>query len=970
MQLRTFGTLGLESSPFHRPKPLLLLVLLALEGPTSRGELAELFFPESDDAADALSTTVRRLRSLGEVIGDEGGQLSTPLSCDALTFETLLNNGRAREALDVYQGIFLGGLRLSLSQDLETWVVQTRERLASKARQAHLELARQAEEQSLALEHIEAALNVAGAPELEASDLRHIYTLVKKLKLNTNTLERLEQEASSLGIQLSPPHNLPSSLTSFVGRETERKSLLSLLNQRDGRLVTLHGPGGVGKTRLALQLASDCVEGALFQDGIYVVALEPFTQPAQVFTGIAEALGLTLVPSRSVLEQLQNILTDKHLLVLLDNFEHLLGAASDLLRLLKSCPRLYVVVTSREVLKVEGEWLVPVTGLSVPDVSGADVQTFLEKPNGAEALQLFEARAKRSLASFSLTPETLPQVLNICKKVAGMPLAIELASAWVHQLPLAEIAEQLETLTLPTSIDRHHTLQRAFEHSWKLLTPQEQGAFRRLSVFQGGFLKDAALTVCEVELSLLVSLVNKSLLAVSEGRYEFHPLLHDYARQKCSDAEEKKLRIKHATYYSHFFARHFANLMGGEYVITALAEVAPELPNLRRAWPAILVSKPYAVVEAVIGTLVQFAELTGKFLEVAEFTNLQEGVRYNSLANNAILQAFRGFNAYRMGGEFHIQECLDAVALFESQDTFSSCVGLWLAWYGAGLNAWIRGNYSDYFERAYTVIRSDPSLKVKATPSQRQRRKIVEVLSGISKFGWGSLEAHFGNVTKAQNLVTEAITLLEKHHSPYRCLAYQLLGILYYSQGRFEEAEVALETASHIAGRFSYATQSYTQMCHLARVKHAQGNIVAARELCAEVQTAVKLKHDVWVQSLCAVVEGWIDLEVGHISKAQVLFTSGYELAVSGMIYPHALEALLGLAFVWRHSGLLEKATLATQFVTAHPHTSYTLRQQGLGLQKQLQEMQSVHAFTNLEEQSQALKIEIILCQLDTVENP
>ena len=379
MKLITLGGLRLDSGEI-RPKPLLLLTYLALEGPQPRARLAKLFFPDSKDAADALSTTLRRLRELGDAISEQNGFLSIPVQCDAVEFEDFLNLGRHEEAITSYQGMFLDGVDVSLAEELEEWVYQTRERLAAKVRQAYITLAEASEGKRL-IGYIEASLKIKAAPELESYELRRLYNLAKRI--DEGLKKTLEQEAQSLGINLSLRHNIPASLTSFVGRKDALASVMSRL--QEGRLITLHGMGGVGKTRLSLEVASLCIQKLQYPDGVFFVSLEQVTDQAQLISAIAEALDMTLNPMRPLLEQLQNVLSNKHLLLILDNFETITPAAKQLLPLLKSCPELRILVTSRERLSVEGEWVVPLTGLSLPT----------QEVSSGEALRLFEVRAKR-----------------------------------------------------------------------------------------------------------------------------------------------------------------------------------------------------------------------------------------------------------------------------------------------------------------------------------------------------------------------------------------------------------------------------------------------------------------------------------------------------------------------------------------------------------------------------------------------
>ena len=378
-------------------------------------------------------------------------------------------------------------------------------------------------------------------------------------------------------------HNLPIQLAPFIGREEELAEIDRLLSDPACRLLTLVGPGGIGKTRLALQAAAHKLDA--FTDGVYFVALQPLSAAAYLVPAIAEAIRYPFSGQESPQNQLLNYLRDKRLLLVMDNFEHLLNAAGFLVAILQGAPQVKILVTSREVLDLQEEWIRPVHGLRYPEDEQA------EQLEAYSAVQLFDQRARRVQANFSLKSD-LACAVRICRLVQGMPLAIELAAAWLKTMPCAEIAVEIEhsldflATTLRNVPERHRSMHALFEQSWQMLRPEEREVFKQLSVFQGGFTRQAAQAVAGADLHTLQALVDRSLLSVNPtGRYQIHELLRQFAAEKLAGRlpELERARRRHCAYYSGFLRRQEDRLKGPEQ-LAALAEMDADLDNLRLAW--------------------------------------------------------------------------------------------------------------------------------------------------------------------------------------------------------------------------------------------------------------------------------------------------------------------------------------------------------------------------------------------------
>jgi predicted ATPase/DNA-binding XRE family transcriptional regulator len=366
-------------------------------------------------------------------------------------------------------------------------------------------------------------------------------------------------EKSTESFTSQPTTNLPVSLTSFIGREKEQQEIASLLNKY--RLVTLIGPGGVGKTRLSLEVGQKMLKNYL--NGVWLVELAPVLDPLLVPRTIAIAIGLRDEPQRPIIDMLSGYLREKQMLIILDNCEHVLDPCAQLVdTLLKNCPNLKILATSRESLGIMGEVTYPVPSLGLPNM-----EQLLEKIRDYESVRLFEERAQLAQLGFLVTTENASSVAQICNQLDGIPLAIELVAARVRMFSTEQIAARLEqSLNLltsgnRTSLPRHQTLQAAIEWSYDLLSPAEQTLFRRLSVFVNGWTLEAAEFVCSDEnikaediLELLTQLINKSLVNTedlqNEPRYRMLETIRQYANEKLiASGESNMLTDQHLDYF-------------------------------------------------------------------------------------------------------------------------------------------------------------------------------------------------------------------------------------------------------------------------------------------------------------------------------------------------------------------------------------------------------------------------------------
>ncbi|MDP9316517.1 MAG: tetratricopeptide repeat protein [Chloroflexota bacterium] len=380
--------------------------------------------------------------------------------------------------------------------------------------------------------------------------------------------------------------NLPTPPTPLVGREQEVADLRAELLRQDMRLLTLLGPGGVGKTRLSLEVAAEVRDD--FADGVFFVSLEAITDPGLVARAIAEALGVKEATGETVQESLLASLRAKQLLLVLDNFEQVIAAAPLVAELLSRCGALKTLVTSREPLRLRGEWLFDLEGLGYP-VEGAT--------DGLEdhsAVRLFVQRAQQVQRQWSPVKREMEAIIRICRLAEGLPLAIELAAAAVRDHSCVEIAHALErglhalAVAARDTPERHQSIQATLEYSSRLLSMEERGLLARLAIFRGGFGEEAAVEVGDAAPTVLAALLAKSLvrqMVQVDGtrRYQLHALVLQYADEKLREAGEQIImRDRHLHYYLQQIEVVEAQLYGREQA-RWLAHLEREHDNLRAA---------------------------------------------------------------------------------------------------------------------------------------------------------------------------------------------------------------------------------------------------------------------------------------------------------------------------------------------------------------------------------------------------
>lgn len=481
----------------------------------------------------------------------------------------------------------------------------------------------------------------------------------------THAIGLLQEPAAPLATVYQS--NLPPQPTEFVGREDELLALSERLHNPACRLITLTGMGGIGKTRIAIQAAAQCQ--TVFKDGVFFVPLEALTSADKVTSAIAQSCRIPQSGSPNPLPQLLDFLLHKHLLLVLDNFEHLLDAQADLLEILHTAPHIKILLTSRVPLHLHEEWVMPLSGLSFPDL-----QT-LQQLDQFDAVRLFKLCAKR--AGVKLAQESNADIQRICHLTQGMPLAIELAAALLRTFTCKEITQHLSTdtntLTSPLHNlpERHHSIQRVFEQSWSLLAPDDQRILRALSIFRGGFTSAALRDVTGASLNVLVHLVDCSFVHVTgEGRYDLHPLISQilYERLQAS-GELESISAAHAATFAGYMHSQLESLKCSRQK-QALKALRKDIENLNLAWRWVLQHKDYELISQMWETWILYTasisgQQTADLLESLSLIQISDTPVH--LAQSYLLYIQIGFDDNSMYAENAAQKALQFAEHFQDQ---------------------------------------------------------------------------------------------------------------------------------------------------------------------------------------------------------------------------------------------------------------------------------------------------------------
>lgn len=756
-------------------------------------------------------------------------------------------------------------------------------------------------------------------------------------------------------------HNLPTFLTPFVGRAQEQAELVALLGRPDCRLVTVLGPGGVGKTRLAIETGR-AIQG--FPDGIALVSLAPVTAPALVVPAIGNALGLAFSGAGALLPQLVGHLRGMRALLILDNLEQLLdpeGATlATLEQLLAQAPGVSVLATSRERLRLPGEWVLELDGLSVPQPHAR------AQPSAAPALRLFAEHAERIDRAFRLTPENEHTIATICRMVDGLPLGIELAAAWIRVLPLDEIPGELASeldvterspRTLPA---RHQSLRAVVDYSWHLLNAEERKALCRLTVFRGGFTREAAAQVADAGLGLLASLVDKSLVRRSPGgRYDLHEVIRQYASARLHEHLDELAAAQrgHAAYYLRLVAERERRLKGAEQG-AATTEISAEIDNLRAAWT-------WAAANGLLSELESAGEVLHWFYEFHDW--LQEGAALFAQALELLraagpdgdqapwertlgrLLGHYGYLATRIGAFAHAQ-----AALSESHALLAGGhdpLGLSRTLLSQGQLAYWSGDHG-------AARRSiEQSLELTAVTGDRHLLAMGHTVAS--------------HIAQATGLPEEAERLFRSALAAWRAVGNPRGTVWCITSGtetllalaKHEEAQQLLREslALSYAARDTGGTDSV--LYNLGRVAFHQGDFAEAvyffREVLPGLRNSSRLLYARVLNDLGAAL--W---RAGAKDQARSSYNEALATALEVQIDYEALQALVGIAACLADAGEHAGALRLAVRVRCDPASTAEARRAATELQHMVQAHLLQDEVTRIEDQARALSLTALQAEL------
>jgi predicted ATPase/DNA-binding XRE family transcriptional regulator/uncharacterized membrane protein (DUF2068 family) len=738
----------------------------------------------------------------------------------------------------------------------------------------------------------------------------------------------------------SPKTNLPIIPTPLIGREREVEKISQLLRDPQCRLLTLVGPGGIGKTRLAIEAASSMQD--VFDHGMYFVPLASVGSMNAVISTMANAIHFAFYGPSDPKVQLLNYLREKQVLLIVDNVEHLLAGEPDqetvaelLVKILRQAAQVKLLITSRETLELHDEWVFEVKGLPIPDSIAA------EGSAQNTSVELFLQRARRAHVGFSARVDDYPAIARICWLVDGNPLGIELAAAWVRTLTCDEIAQHIErgldflrvtTRDLPT---RHRSMRAVFDHSWKLLPEEEKQVLARLSVFRGQLRREAAEQIAGATLSTLSALIAKSLVRRSgENRYDLHELVRQFAAEHLSKNNDEQIATqnRHSKYYLTSFSRADAR-MRSPAQREALAEWTAEMDNIRVAWNWAITQSEFGLIEETLRAFAMLYETRGLYREGLDMLDLAiDGLeaahgpspvdRTNQFALGHLLTN-RALLTIRLGRHAEAQATLERSLeiLRPLNDTRLLVEPITYL----GLVMSLTGDYT----RALDLV-------------AEAREKAVAVGDRIFAATSLSLHANFSRLTGQsgdQHARLQAAVAEWRAVGDPRFIAYGLnfLGQSALALGRFDEARKALEESVELNTSVGARWNLGHAFQGLGAVAQAQGEHRLAAELFRKaVDTFTELGGLFYIgQGLAQMGRSLFAL--GNDVEAERIWRESLRIAAEIHGIPVVLEALVGIASLRAKRGKSQSALELLLIVLNHPACDQETKNRASALQAELE---------------------------------
>ncbi len=1018
----------------RRKTRALLAYLLVTQRPHSRQSLCDLFFAESNDPLGALRWQLSQIRSQlqAQVLEVDDNRVAVNLNAarvDCVEFQQLLVAPLAMQPLEslqrgvaLYRGEFLEDVDLPNTPEFGLWLLGVRANYRQCVVRALREISARlvaSDRASDAIAYAQQSANIDRLNEsaqlqlitlyaqtgqrqaaLDQYELCHTYWRSELGSQPPNSLQALyaalrsgqsvaqftpqPTAISSRTVLLKRPtesveiaHNLPAVTTPFWGRENELAELMQLLTSGEHRLINIVGPGGMGKTRLALQLARQLLHDRAgdFGNGIFFVALADLPAGALLAPALAQAIGFKFSGGQEPTAQLLAFLDAKRMLLILDNFEHLVTSAPLLTRMLQAASGIRLLVTSRTRLNLYEESTFDLLGLDLPIHEDYEGEVRIDD---FAALQLFVGRARRVKHTFVPEPERRA-IVQICHLLEGMPLAIELAAGWVRNYSCVKIATEIErnldllTSDLQNLPERHRSMRAVFEHSWKLLSPAERGIFARLSIFQGTFSASAAQHVAGVTRHSLQSLLDQSMLQVVAGeRYHIHPLLRQLGNERLESSNRDFLADLHGRYYAEFLYncqshRHTA------MEIESIQALDAELENIRASWQWALSTLSASELSAQTLSLladsvtmlayyfqwrsrqlegIQLIQPVNTLLEpLFELLDPQtpwDQASFNHLSVDfqvdvATLQLGEALLRWGVGDFVRAKVCAErAIAIFRRYEQRRELAEA-LSTYGITL--WRTGENEEALRACQESIALARPLAEQAT--------VALALNCI-----GNIKSNQGQFAESQAVFEECLTLWRQLGATRDCVnSLNGLGSNTIRSGNPTLAKMQYEEAYKLAMRFEENAEHGVSLSNLGSAyydlkecEQASDYNLRALQLFRRIGNRRWIAASLNLQALIAIDQQHYALAWEHLSEA--LTTS---LAINSR--PDALDSLATVGEILAKLDQLDKAATVLMFVIEHPVTRVLSRQRAREI---LQILQSTTGRT-LSEEARAVTSEWLL---------
>ncbi len=995
---------GTPISAFESDKTRALLVYLAVESGRShrRGSLAGLLWPDCPEQA-ARHNLSQALFNLRLAVGDHTARppfflinrqeiqinRESDYSLDLDQFNAYYSasgNDQGGENADysyhlqqleemvrIYRGEFLQQFYVEDSAEYEDWILVQREALHLQVINALTILANEYErlgdfqtahryalqqlaldpwreeahyqimrllaldgQRSAALAQYESCRKVL-ADELGVKPSPKTQDLYEQLRSDTFNLKAEQQPPAS-----SPPiHNLPIPMTPFIGREQELAELALMIIDPECRCIAFSGPGGIGKTRLALQAAE--VHRDRFAHGCAFISVASVGSVVEVIPAIANGISFTFSGTVDPKIQLLNYLREKQMLLIVDNVEHLLvedhqqGAITDLLiEIIHDAARVKLLVTSRESLNLQEVCSFEVQGLAVPQ---------LEQIDGSGeygAVSLFVQRARRACPGFELNADNQAGVLQLCRLVEGMPLAIELAAVWVRILTPAEIVHEIETSLdflnahLSDLPERHRSIRAVLDHSWQMLTDEERHVLRQMSVFRGGFTREAAKAVAGAGLVVLSTLMSKSLLRrTSEGRYSLHELVHQYIADRLAEVPEQEgeVRERYSAYYTDYVANLESKFKGPEQ-LHARAALDADIDNIRAGWKMAVRLGHLTAVRKPIRAFWCFYDTRGWYQEAESiFTWASEQI-------DAVLRSTNDADGYAsalcdylhaMVGWFYLRrgkiEAADTLlqSSLASLRSFGTGVELTDALYYAGAAAWMSGDYS------------------------RARAHFLEELSaaeqigsewdiGQASIGMGLLTQSTGEYEEAQQHWLRALSMYRKIGDQRgTAFALNFSSILKRILGANNEAQACLRECLALSESIGDRLVYGMALSQLGLVTQALGDHTQAVGFLNKSIGLLRELDEFWSLLHAYLGLGVATFSIEDYAASRAAYREALQMAWERQALPEVLEAMAGIARWSITQGAIEQALRSTLFILSHQAATQPTKEDALQMRAELE---------------------------------